>query len=126
MGKVSSVETAGEKAYRRMRSDIIFGRLAPSQKLRLEALKDAYGISIRQEIERRTGRDVAIGAVDETLDRLEQKSLVRFTVAKAQPGQSGRPRKCFTATAAGERALAHTTDMLARMMRGWRPQTHPR
>jgi DNA-binding PadR family transcriptional regulator len=86
---------------------------------------DAYGIGIRQEIERRTGRDVAIGAVYATLDRLEQKSLVRFTVAKAQPGQSGRPRKCFTATAAGERALAHTAEMLARMMRGWRPQPHP-
>ena len=49
---------------------------------------DAYGISIRQEIERRTGRDVAIGAVYATLDRLEQKSLVRFTVAKAPAGQS--------------------------------------
>ena len=39
-------ETAGEKAYRRLRSDIIFGRLAPSQKLRLDGLKDAYGISV--------------------------------------------------------------------------------
>ena len=47
MGSMSSgVETAGEKAYRRLRSDIIFGRLAPSQKLRLEALKDAYGVSV--------------------------------------------------------------------------------
>ena len=71
-------------------------------------------------------RYVAIGAVYATLDRLEQKSLVRFTVARPQPGQSGRPRKCFTATAAGERALAHTAEMLARMMRGWRPQAHPR
>jgi PadR family transcriptional regulator PadR len=87
---------------------------------------DAYGISIRQEIERRTGRGVAIGAVYATLDRLEQKALVRFTVMKAQAAQSGRPRKCFTATAAGERALDHTAEMLARMMRGWRPQTHPR
>ena len=42
----NQVETAGEKAYRRLRSDIIFGRLAPSQKLRLEGLKDAYGISV--------------------------------------------------------------------------------
>jgi DNA-binding GntR family transcriptional regulator len=29
-----------------MRSDIIFGRLRPNQKLRLEALKDDYGVSI--------------------------------------------------------------------------------
>ena len=46
MGSVGITETAGEKAYRRLRGDIIVGRLAPSQKLRLEALKSAYGISV--------------------------------------------------------------------------------
>lgn len=45
-GLRAGVETAGEKVYHRLRSDIIFGRLAPSQKLKLEGLKDAYGISI--------------------------------------------------------------------------------
>ena len=39
-------ETAGERVYRRLRTDIIFGRLAPSQKLKLERLQEAYGISI--------------------------------------------------------------------------------
>ena len=47
MGAVNvQVETAGEQVYRRLRNDIIFGRLIPSQKLRLEALKDDYGISV--------------------------------------------------------------------------------
>lgn len=47
MGNVSvKTETAGEKAYRRLRSDIIGGRLAPSQRLTLEPLKSTYGISI--------------------------------------------------------------------------------
>jgi len=41
-----TTETAGEKAYRRIRTDIIFGRLAPGQKLKLDALKDAYGVSV--------------------------------------------------------------------------------
>jgi DNA-binding GntR family transcriptional regulator len=41
-----AAETAGGKAYRRLRSDILVGRLAPSQKLRLESLKSAYGISV--------------------------------------------------------------------------------
>ena len=45
-GLISKVETAGERVYRRLRNDIIFGRLAPAQKLKLEALKDSYGISI--------------------------------------------------------------------------------
>jgi len=41
-----SIETAGEKAYRRIRGDIIFGRLPPSQKLKLDGLKEAYGVSV--------------------------------------------------------------------------------
>jgi DNA-binding GntR family transcriptional regulator len=39
-------ETAGERVYRRLRNDIVFGRLAPSAKLKLGRLKDDYGISI--------------------------------------------------------------------------------
>ena len=39
-------ETAGEKAYRRIRDDIIAGVLGPSQKLRLDGLKETYGVSI--------------------------------------------------------------------------------
>jgi DNA-binding GntR family transcriptional regulator len=47
MGPVSgSKETIGEITYRRIRGDILFGRLAPGQKLRLERMKDAYGTSI--------------------------------------------------------------------------------
>ena len=37
---------------------------------------DAYGVTIRQEITRRTGREIAIGAVYATLSRLEEKGLV--------------------------------------------------
>ena len=40
MGSMGVAETAGERVYRRLRNDIIFGRLAPSQKLKLEVLKD--------------------------------------------------------------------------------------
>ena len=39
-------ESIGENAYRRIRSDIIFGRAAPGQKLRLDRLKDDYGVSV--------------------------------------------------------------------------------
>ena len=39
-------ETAGERAYRHIRRDILFGRLAPAQKLKLDALKESYGVSI--------------------------------------------------------------------------------
>ena len=44
--KVRDNETVGDDGYRRIRSDIIFGRLHPDQKLQLEALKEHYGVSI--------------------------------------------------------------------------------
>lgn len=42
----NGAETAGERVYRRLRNDIVYGRLAPSEKLKLGRLKDDYGISI--------------------------------------------------------------------------------
>ena len=87
---------------------------------------EAYGVTIRQEIEGRTGRGVAIGAVYATLSRLEDKGLVRHELSAPLPVQGGRARKCFVLTRDGEQALSHSTGMLARMMRGWRPRTEPR
>ncbi len=78
----------------------------------------AYGVSIRQEIERRTGRTVAIGAVHATLARLEDKGLVRFRVSDPQPVPGGKRRKFFRLTAAGARAVRQSTVMLERMLEG--------
>jgi DNA-binding GntR family transcriptional regulator len=39
-------EAVGDDGYRRIRSDVVFGRLRPSQKLRLEGLKESYGVSV--------------------------------------------------------------------------------
>lgn len=82
---------------------------------------EAYGVTIRREIEARTGRTIVIGAVYATLARLEDKGLVQFRISEPQPIQGGRARKYFTLTAAGARALRHSTGMLARMMAGLSP-----
>ncbi|OPY94100.1 GntR family transcriptional regulator [Bradyrhizobium sacchari] len=47
MSLIDKEESAiGEDGYRRIRTDIIFGRLAPGHKLRLEALRETYGVSV--------------------------------------------------------------------------------
>jgi PadR family transcriptional regulator, regulatory protein PadR len=81
---------------------------------------DAYGVTLRREIEERAGRPVSIGAVYATLARLEEKRLVRHRISEPLPVQGGRSRKYFRLTAEGERVLAHTAAMLARMLRGLR------
>ena len=83
---------------------------------------DAYGVTIRREIEARTGRTVAIGAVYATLARLEEKGLVRFHLSDPQPVQGGRARKYFALTRSGMSALRHSTAMLGRMIAGLSPE----
>jgi DNA-binding PadR family transcriptional regulator len=82
---------------------------------------EAYGMRVRQQIEGRTGRGVAIGAVYATLARLEEQRLVSARLGDPQPVRGGRARKCFRLTPTGDRALAAATGMLKRMMAGWRP-----
>jgi PadR family transcriptional regulator PadR len=75
---------------------------------------EAYGTNVRREIESATGRDVAVGAVYATLDRLEAKGLV----ASDQTGAGGTPRRRFTVTAVGARALVETRAMRERLWHG--------
>ncbi len=43
---VEGARTLGEVAYRRLRSDLVMGRLAPGQPLRFDALKEQYGLGV--------------------------------------------------------------------------------
>lgn len=75
--------------------------------LRLDA--EAYGATIRREIETRADRRLSISAVYTTLDRLEQKGLVRSWTGEPTPQRGGRRRRYFELTPLGARAmkLAH-------------------
>jgi PadR family transcriptional regulator, regulatory protein PadR len=66
---------------------------------------DAYGASVRREIEARTGRRLAISAVYTTLERLERKGCVRSSIGEPTTERGGRRRKHFTLQPLGARAL---------------------
>lgn len=83
---------------------------------------EAYGLSIRREIESRTGRDPALGAIYATVGRLTDKGLVISRKSSPLPVRGGRSRNCLRLTPRGEQALRATTDMLSRMLDGWRPR----
>jgi DNA-binding PadR family transcriptional regulator len=82
---------------------------------------DAYGSSIRDEIERRSGRPISRGAVYITLDRLEEKALLRSRVDGASSSRGGRPKRLFHATPAGLKAVKHSIGLLVRMHKGLEP-----
>jgi PadR family transcriptional regulator PadR len=79
---------------------------------------DAYGATIRREIEERTGRELAISAVYTTLQRLEQKGLVRSRVGEPLPERGGRRRKHFELLPLGARALKAAYDAFMGMTAG--------
>lgn len=79
---------------------------------------DAYGMEVREEIERRTGRDVSYGAVYTTLDRLETKGYVSHRMGEATAERGGRARKYFRVLPAGREALAATRRALTVMWEG--------
>ena len=66
---------------------------------------EAYGATIRREIEARTGRRLSISATYTTLERLEQKGCVRSWVGEPTPERGGRRRKYFALQPLGARAL---------------------
>jgi DNA-binding PadR family transcriptional regulator len=68
--------------------------------------KDAYGVSIRKEIETRTARVLTHGALYTTLDRLENKGLLRSRVGDPTPERGGRAKRYYQITAAGNKAVA--------------------
>jgi DNA-binding PadR family transcriptional regulator len=79
---------------------------------------EAYGASIRREIETHARRELSISAVYTTLQRLEQKGLVRSRMGEPTPERGGRRRKHFELLPAGARALRAAYDAFAGMTAG--------
>src|SRR5262252_4325173 len=77
----------------------------------------AYGVPISREIERRTGRDVALGSVYAALDRLERKGFVSSLLGDPTPERGGRAKKYFHITAKGMREVQESQRMLTSLWR---------
>lgn len=86
--------------------------------LSLPQLEEAYGVSVRDEIEKRAGREFSITAVYAALDRLEQYGYARSSLSDPLPERGGRARKNFRITRAGLAALEAEREALARMWEG--------
>lgn len=65
----------------------------------------AHGMIVRREIEQRTGRNISIGAVYATLERLEAKRYISSSTGDPTPERGGRAKRMFRVEAAGNRAL---------------------
>jgi PadR family transcriptional regulator PadR len=79
---------------------------------------NAHGMIVRREIEERTGRNISVGAVYATLERLEAKGYVSSSTGDPTPERGGRAKRLFRVEAAGKRALQVSEQTLRSMTAG--------
>jgi len=70
--------------------------------------KEAYGVSIKKDIESRLARNVSVGALQTALRRLEDKGYLTSHDGEATEERAGRPKRYFQITALGKKALEYT------------------
>jgi PadR family transcriptional regulator len=80
--------------------------------------EQAYGRAILREVETRLEREVAPGAVQATLDRLESKGLVTSRLGSGTPIRAGRPRRYYRLESSGVRALNDARTTVEHLWRG--------
>jgi DNA-binding PadR family transcriptional regulator len=82
---------------------------------------DAYGVTVREELEQETSRTLTLGAVYKTLGRLEVKGLVDTRIAPPTNQRGGRRKKLYSLTPAGLEAVGRAVQDLRRLTRGLEP-----
>lgn len=67
--------------------------------------ENAYGITIKKEIEERLNRKVSVGAMRTALSRLEKKGYLESELGEATAIRGGKRKRYFKVTVYGKRAL---------------------
>ena len=77
--------------------------------------KEAYGISVKREVEKHSGRSILLGAVHITLYRLQDKGLLRSAMGGNTDERGGRRKRLFEITESGMRQLEAAQDVRQKM-----------
>lgn len=85
--------------------------------------EDAYGVSVTQELEQKTGRAVGFSTVHTTLQRLEEKGFLSSSMGGATTERGGRRKRFFMVTAAGRKALQEVKQVRTDLWNALPPQT---
>ena len=80
--------------------------------------EEAYGAVIREKIEEATGRRCSIGALYTTLDRLEEKGLIKTRMGAPTPERGGRAKRMVRVTVAGARAAEDFYSAVMKVTKG--------
>ncbi len=79
---------------------------------------DAYGVTIREEIRKRTGRSASVGSLYKAIHRLEKRGCVTTEVGEPAAVRGGRAKKLVRVEQAGREALQASVQALGQMLEG--------
>ena len=79
---------------------------------------NAYAVRVHQELEARTKRRVAMGAVYVTLERLVRKGWLASRLGDPSPERGGKAKRFYTVTAQGKGALRSEIRAMHRLWKG--------
>ena len=65
----------------------------------------AYGVSIKEDIEKRSNRSISIGALHSTITRLEEKNFLKSWLGEPTQERGGRRKRFYDVTKQGKVAL---------------------
>lgn len=77
--------------------------------------ENAYGISIKLDIENRLDRKVSVGAMRTALSRLEKKGFLKSEFGEATAVRGGKRKRFFSVTPHGKKALDHVKESRAKL-----------
>ncbi len=72
--------------------------------------KEAYGVSIADELMKQANRELSISAIHAVLHRLEEKGFVKSRMGGASQERGGRRKRLFSITTYGRHALEDLRD----------------
>jgi len=88
----------------------------------LRLRSEAYGVTIRKEVERETSRTLTLGTVYKTLGRLEGKGFLTTRVAPPTGERGGRRKKLYDLTPRGLEAVRRSVADLRQLAEGLEPE----
>ena len=77
--------------------------------------ENAYGVSIRKEIESRAERKVSVSALQTALRRMEKKGFLESDFGEATAVRGGKRKRYFKVTKHGKKALDYSKDLRLRL-----------
>ena len=76
---------------------------------------EAYGVAIKKEIQSQLDRKVSVGALQSALRRMEEKGYLESRLGEVSSNRGGRPKRYFTITMHGKRALEQSRDIRTKL-----------